>query len=185
MPSVSDAELQSDDEFSSAFQWEAGRGPVGQKSDEELQLLSASHDGHPSRRSFKPSKLEHRIAMPPVSDEEKKQGSISTREGEGEGAATPQFMPRLQVLHFHVPEQAFRDHANCCDNLGLEFLSSLQEISVGINMSLASYEQVEEAETVLWSAGSPSPSQPSYTSYRTEMIKMPLPGLLQKRGRRA
>jgi hypothetical protein len=26
-------------EFSSVFQWEAGRGPVGEKSDEELQLM--------------------------------------------------------------------------------------------------------------------------------------------------
>jgi hypothetical protein len=87
--------LQSDDEFSFVSQWEMGRGHVGEKSDDKLQLLSVSDDVHPSRRSFQPSELQHGIDMPPVSDEEKEEGSISTREGDGEGevAATPRFMP--------------------------------------------------------------------------------------------
>lgn len=70
-------------EFSSAFQWETSRGPVEEKSDEELQLLSVSDDLHP------------------VPVEGKREGSIFIWEGEGERAATPWFMASLQVTSFH------------------------------------------------------------------------------------
>lgn len=91
------------------------------KSDDELRLLSVSDDVHPSRRSLQTSKLQHGIAMPPVSDEENK---LSTREA-------PQFKPRLQVLHLLVMQQPV---CNPCyrHNLGMEFLSSLQKIRVRI-----------------------------------------------------
>lgn len=41
------------------------------------------------------------------------------------------FMPSLQVLYFRVREKAVRNFPYCC-NLGLEYLSSLQEIEVDI-----------------------------------------------------
>jgi disease resistance protein RPM1 len=142
-PSASDSELQGDDESSSVFQWEAGRGPVGEKSDEELQLLSSSDDvDPPSRPSFQPSKLQH------VSDD-------------GEGAAAPRFMPRLQVLHFRVREQAVWD-PRYCNNIGLEFLSSLQEIRVTMDRRFrASSGQVNEVKAALRSAAQVHPNHPT------------------------
>jgi disease resistance protein RPM1 len=147
-PSASDSELQGDDESSSVFQWEAGRGPVGEKCDDELQLLSSSDDvDPPSRPSFQPSKLQH------VSDEEKTEGSVSNREGD---RAAPRFMPRLQVLQFRVLRQAAWD-PRYCSNLGLEFLSSLQVIRVTIEIS----EQVKEVKAALRSAAQVHPNHPT------------------------
>jgi disease resistance protein RPM1 len=156
---VSDAELQADDELSSMFQWGTGRGPVGEKSDDELQLLSVSDDLEPRRPCFQPS-------TPPVSDEEKKQGSISTREGDGEGAATPRFMPRLQVLYFQVCGQVVRE-PRYCDNLGLKFLSSLQEISVYIDTPYGFYTsmQVDEVKEALRTAAQVHPNHPTLRIY--------------------
>lgn len=64
-------------------------------------------------------------AMPSVSDDENKGSICICSEG---SAAAPPFMPSLQVLHLGL--RAAESHPNCCDNLGLEYLSSLWEINV-------------------------------------------------------
>lgn len=68
------------------------------------------------------------IAMTSISNDENK-GSIC-----GNSTEAPRFMPTLQVLRFQVSVRTMpmREDHRYCDNLGLEYLSSLHKIEVCI-----------------------------------------------------
>ncbi|CAM0149558.1 unnamed protein product [Urochloa decumbens] len=96
------------------------------------------------------------IATPSASVDENK-GSISSNDD----TATPRFMPSLQKLHFLAHIQAVRDH-RYCNNLGLEYLPSLREISVEILIPRdASDAEVERMEAALRCAADFHPNRPT------------------------
>jgi hypothetical protein len=97
------------------FQSQTGRGPAGEKIDEELQLLSASDD-----------------------------------------------VPSLPVLYFRIREKTVRDHPNC-----LEFISSLQEISVNTEMDSRSFVELKKMEEALKS-GRKAQVHPNHLTLRVD-----------------
>ncbi|CAO1943303.1 unnamed protein product [Urochloa humidicola] len=86
-------------------------------------------------------------------------GSIS---GKDDAARTPHFMPSLEVLDFWSHKRAVREHRRYCDNLCWEYLPSLREIRIEIQVPLgASDEEVEKMEAALRCAADVHPNRPT------------------------
>ncbi|CAN6226863.1 unnamed protein product [Urochloa humidicola] len=92
-----------------------------------------------------PGNGEGAIATDSASVDENK-GPFSSKD---DAAATPRFMPSLQVLHFCARERAICNH-RYCNNLGLEYLPSLREFSVEIRVPRdGSGAEVDKLEAAL------------------------------------
>ncbi|CAO1943300.1 unnamed protein product [Urochloa humidicola] len=113
---------------------------------------------HPliSTRGSGPGNGEGAIATLSASTDENK-GSISSKDD----AATPRFMPRLEVLHFCARQRAVREHRRYCDNLCWEYLPSLREIRIEIEDWFASDEEVEKMKAALRCAADVHPNCPT------------------------
>ncbi|KAJ1256680.1 hypothetical protein BS78_K335200 [Paspalum vaginatum] len=75
------------------------------------------------------------------------------------------FMPSLQVIKFEVRGKAPLQNHRYCDNLGLEYLSSLREIRVRIyKLSDADAANLEKVEAALRRATDEHPNRPNASS---------------------
>lgn len=98
-------------------------------SKETKPLNKLGHHPSSSNRGSAPplnGEDEDPIAMPSVSDNDDQRNDSICSEGRAE---QPRLMPSLQILQFQVCGRALKDH-RYCNNLGWEYLTSLQEINV-------------------------------------------------------
>ncbi|TVU23871.1 hypothetical protein EJB05_26255 [Eragrostis curvula] len=81
-------------------------------------------------------------------------------------------MPNLEELSCRIFVRAIKDGNGDCANIGLQYLSSLQKVEVGLDCSGASAAEVEEAEAALRKATEVHPNRPRLKMQRgdKEMI---------------
>ncbi|XP_062182422.1 disease resistance protein PIK6-NP-like [Phragmites australis] len=82
-------------------------------------------------------------------------------------------MPNLQFLHIAVFVRALKDgNGDCANIIGLEYLTSLQEVQVFIDCKGASAAEVDEAEAALRNQTDVHPNRPTLEVYKLNGDKM-------------
>lgn len=100
----------------------------------------------------------------------------STRRNSCTSVPSGTVMPNLQVLHTCVFVRALIKDGNgdCCSNMGLEYLTSLHKVIVGIQCQGASAAEVQKVEAQLRYDIDVHPNHPTLEMYRRSQDKMVL-----------
>ncbi|TVU23351.1 hypothetical protein EJB05_25710, partial [Eragrostis curvula] len=89
-------------------------------------------------------------------------GSIFGTKKRDECIVVPHFMPNLQVLQFLVHVWSLMHNNNSCDNLGLEYLRSLQKVILRFYCHNVYADEVEREEAALMHAIESHPNRPTF-----------------------
>ncbi|TVU38939.1 hypothetical protein EJB05_12336, partial [Eragrostis curvula] len=93
--------------------------------------------------------------------------------GKNDCSVTPStVMPNLEVLSSRVFVRALKDGNGDCANIGLQCLTSLQQVQVDLDCEGASAAEVEEAEAALRKANEVHPNRPTLSLWRMYTEKM-------------